>query len=92
MLREQLILKARHLGIKGVHHMKKVDLEWAIYLKESTPLHLQLSSFNDTLSNTITIANEIPNVSLNVIDLNEKILTDFKMEDISREKQMWLIS
>ena len=34
MLRDELIIKAKGLGIKGTYRMKKVDLEWAIYLKE----------------------------------------------------------
>jgi hypothetical protein len=86
MLREQLVIRAKELGIKSTYRMKKVDLEWAIYLKES------LLWFNDIAGNTITITNEDTDISLNVIDLNEKILTDYKMKDISREKQMWLIS
>ena len=84
--REQLVIRAKELGIKSTYRMKKVDLEWAIYLKES------LLWFNDIAGNTITITNEDTDISLNVIDLNEKILTDYKMKDISREKQMWLIS
>ena len=82
MKREELINKAKEHGIKGISRMKKVDLEWAIYLKES------VNWFNDK----ITITNEEPDVSLNVIDLNELDLNDYKMWDISREKQMWLIS
>ena len=31
--REDLIKKAKSLGVKGIYRMKKVDLEWAIYLK-----------------------------------------------------------
>ena len=81
--REQLVIRAKELGIKSTYRMKKVDLEWAIYLKES------LLWFNDIAGNTITITNEDTDISLNVIDLNEKILTDYKMKDISREKQMW---
>jgi hypothetical protein len=84
MKREQLKLKARELGIKGIYRMKKVDLEWAIYLKES------IIWFNDIAGNKLS--NENTDISLDVIDLNEKILTDFKMKDISREKQLWLIS
>ena len=84
MLREQLVNKAKELGIKGIYRMKKVDLEWAIYLKES------MDWFNDIAGNKLT--DEDTDICLNVIDLNEKILTDFKMKDISREKQMWLIS
>jgi hypothetical protein len=49
MKREELINKAKELGIKGISRMKKVDLEWAIYLKES------MSWFNDIAGNTITI-------------------------------------
>jgi len=88
MKREELINKAKELGIKGISRMKKVDLEWSIYLKESV---------NDKLS----ITNEDVDVSLNVIDLNELDLTDtladasslrYKMQDISKEKQLWLIS
>ena len=30
MLRDELIKKAKGLGIKGIYVMKKVDLEWAI--------------------------------------------------------------
>lgn len=81
MLREQLIQKAKSLGIKGIYRMKKVDLEWAIYLKES------VSWFNDIAGNTITITDEEVDISLNEIDL-----TDYKMWDIPREKQLWLIS
>lgn len=92
MLRDELIIKAKGLGIKGTYRMKKVDLEWAIYLKES------VSWFNDIAGNTITITDEEVDISLNEIDLNsvgvkgECPLTDFKMWDIPKEKQMWLIS
>jgi hypothetical protein len=85
MKREELINKAKELGIKGISRMKKADLEWAIYLKES------ISWFNDIAGNTI-ITNEDVDVSLNVIDLNKHDLTDYKMWDISKEKQLWLIS
>lgn len=81
MLREELIQKAKRLGIKGIYRMKKVDLEWAIYLKES------VSWFNDIAGNTITITDEEVDISLNEIDL-----TDYKMWDIPKEKQLWLIS
>lgn len=86
MKREELINKAKELGIKGISRMKKTDLEWAIYLKES------IIWFNDIAGNTITITNEDVDVSLNVIDLNKLDLTDYKMWDISKEKQLWLIS
>lgn len=92
MLREQLIQKAKSLGIKGTYRMKKTDLEWAIYLKES------IIWFNDIAGNTITITDEEVDISLNEIDLNsvgvkgECPLTDFKMKDIDKHKQMWLIS
>ena len=86
MLREQLIQKAKSLGIKGIYRMKKVDLEWVIYLKES------VSWFNDIAGNTITITDEDTDISLNVIDLDKHDLTNFKMWDIPREKQLWLIS
>ena len=101
MLREQLIIKAKELGIKGTYKMRKTDLEWAIYLKES------IIWFNDIAGNTITVTDEDTDISLNVIDLNfvqpneggqgvigdkSLDLTDFKMWDISREKQLWLIS
>ncbi len=89
MLREQLIQKAKSLGIKGTYRMKKTDLEWAIYLKES------IIWFNDIAGNTITITDEEVDISLNEIDLNSvgvNPLTDFKMKDIDKEKQMWLIS
>jgi len=81
MLREQLIQKAKSLGVKGIYRMKKVDLEWAIYLKES------IIWFNDIAGNTITITDEEVDISLNEIDL-----TEFKMKDIDKHKQMWLIS
>lgn len=81
MLRDELIQKAKGLGIKGTYRMKKVDLEWAIYLKES------ITWFNDIAGNTITITDEEVDISLNEIDLK-----DFKMWDIPKEKQMWLIS
>ena len=81
MKREELINKAKELGIKGISRMKKVDLEWAIYLKES------VIWFNDIAGNTISITNEDVDVSLNVIDL-----TEYKMKDIDKHKQMWLIS
>jgi hypothetical protein len=86
MKREELINKAKELGIKGISRMKKTDLEWAIYLKTS------MLWFNDIAGNTITITNEDVDVSLNVIDLNKLDLTDYKMWDISKEKQLWLIS
>ncbi len=86
MLREQLVSQAKELGIKGIYRMKKIDLEWAIYLKQS------INWFNDIAGNTITITNEEPDISLNVIDLDKPDLTNFKMKDISREKQLWLIS
>jgi len=98
MLREQLVSQAKELGIKGIYRMKKIDLEWAIYLKQS------INWFNDIAGNTITITNEEPDISLNVIDLDfvqpneggqgDKSLNliNFKMKDISREKQLWLIS
>jgi hypothetical protein len=81
MLREQLIQKAKSLGVKGIYRMRKTDLEWAIYLKES------VSWFNDIAGNTITITDEEVDISLNEIDL-----TEFKMRDIPVDKQMWLIS
>ena len=81
MLREQLIQKAKSLGVKGIYRMKKTDLEWAIYLKES------IIWFNDIAGNTITITDEEVDISLNEIDL-----TEFKMKDIDKHKQMWLIS
>ncbi len=81
MLREQLIQKAKSLGVKGIYRMKKTDLEWAIYLKES------IIWFNDIAGNTITITDEEVDISLNEIDL-----TEFKMKDIPIDKQMWLIS
>ena len=81
MLREQLIQKAKSLGVKGIYRMKKTDLEWAIYLKES------IIWFNDIAGNTITITDEEVDISLNEIDL-----TKFKMWDIDKHKQMWLIS
>jgi hypothetical protein len=84
MLRDELIQKAKGLGIKGTYRMKKVDLEWAIHLKES------ISWFNDIAGNTITITDEEVDISLNEIDLIP--LKDFKMWDIPKEKQMWLIS
>lgn len=92
MLRDELIQKAKGLGIKGTYRMKKVDLEWAIHLKES------ISWFNDIAGNTITITDEEVDISLNEIDLSsvgvkgECPLKDFKMWDIPKEKQMWLIS
>jgi hypothetical protein len=92
MKREELIQKAKSLGITGTSRMKKVDLEWAIYLKQS------ISWFNDIAGNTITITDEEVDISLNEIDLNsvgvkgEFPLTDFKMWDIPKEKQLWLIS
>ena len=89
MLREQLIQKAKSLGVKGIYRMKKTDLEWAIYLKES------IIWFNDIAGNTITITDEEVDISLNEIDLNSVgviPLTDFKMKDIDKHKQMWLIS
>ncbi|MAO22227.1 MAG: hypothetical protein CMJ25_15880 [Phycisphaerae bacterium] len=95
MLREELINKAKELGIKGISRMKKVDLEWAIHLKES------INWFNDIAGNTITITDEDVDVSLNVTDLNfvqpneggqgDESL-NYKMWDIPREKQMWLVS
>jgi len=81
MLREQLIQKAKSLGVKGIYRMKKTDLEWAIYLKES------IIWFNDIAGNTIIITDEEVDISLNEIDL-----TEFKMKDIDKHKQMWLIS
>ena len=87
MLRDELIQKAKGLGIKGTYRMKKVDLEWAIHLKES------ITWFNDIAGNTITITDEEVDISLNEIDLKgECPLTDYKMWDISRQKQLWLIS
>jgi len=85
MKREELINKAKKLGIKGISRMKKVDLEWIIYIKES------INWFNDIAGNTITITNEDVDVSLNVIDLNKPDLTDYKMWDIPKEIQLWLI-
>lgn len=81
MLREDLIKKAKSLGVKGIYRMRKTDLEWAIYLKES------VSWFNDIAGNTITITDEEVDISLNEIDL-----TEFKMWDIPIDKQLWLIS
>lgn len=85
MKREELINKAKELGIKGISRMKKVNLEWAIYLKEN------VNCFNDIARNTITITNEEPDVSLNVIDLTD-ISLNYKIWDIPRKKQLWLIS
>ncbi len=101
MLRDELIIKAKELGIKGTYRMRKVDLEWAIHLKES------INWFNDIAGNTINVTDEDTDISLNIIDLDfvqpneggqgvigDKSLNliNFKMEDISREKQLWLIS
>ena len=87
MKREELINKAKELGIKGISRMKKVDLEYAIYLKES------VNWFNDIAGNTITITDEDVDISLNENDLTlADISFNYKMQDISREKQMWLIS
>ena len=87
MLRDELIQKAKGLGIKGTYRMKKTDLEWAIYLKES------ITWYNDIAGNTITITDEEVDISLNEIDLKgECPLTDFKMKDIDKHKQLWLIS
>jgi hypothetical protein len=88
MLREQLIQKAKSLGVKGIYRMKKVDLEWAIYLKES------VNWFNDIAGNTITITDEEVDISLNEIDFvkpNEGG-QEIKMKDINKHKQLWLIS
>ena len=87
MKRSELVLKAKELNIKGVSRMRKNQLEWAIQLHECA------SWFNDIAGNTITITNEEPDISLNVIDLDKSLnLINFKMKDISREKQLWLIS
>jgi hypothetical protein len=101
MLREELINKAKSLGIKGTYRMKKIDLEWAIHLTES------MCWFNDIAGNKITITDEDTDISLNIIDLDfvqpneggqgvigdkSLDLTDFKMWDIPIDKQLWLIS
>jgi hypothetical protein len=86
MLREELINKAKSLGIKGTYRMKKIDLEWAIHLTES------MCWFNDIAGNKITITDEDTDISLNIIDLDKHDLTDFKMWDIPIDKQLWLIS
>ena len=101
MLREQLIIKAKELGIKGTYRMKKVDLEWAIHLNQT------INWFNDIAGNKITITDEDIDIPLNIIDLDfvqpneggqgvigdkSLNLTNFKMKDISRDKQLWLIS
>jgi len=83
MSRDELIIKAKELGIKGTYRMKKIDLEWAIHVNQT------INWFNDIAGNKIIITDEDTDISLNIIDLD---LINFKMEDISREKQLWLIS
>jgi len=83
MLRDELIIKAKELGIKGTYRMKKIDLEWAIHVNQT------INWFNDIAGNKIIVTDEDADISLNIIDLD---LINFKMEDISREKQLWLIS
>ena len=63
MKREELINKAKELGIKGISRMKKVDLEWAIYLKAS------MLWFNDIAENNIIIHKDIE-VELEVLDVS----------------------
>jgi predicted nucleotidyltransferase len=63
MKREELINKAKELGIKGISRMKKVDLEWAIYLKAS------ILWFNDITENNIIIHEDIE-VELEVLDVS----------------------
>ena len=86
MLREDLIQKAKSLGVPGTYRMKKVDLEWAIYLKESIPF------LNDIAGNTITITDEDVIVSLNCDVTKFKSSLKYKMRDIDKHKQLWLIS
>ena len=63
MKREELINKAKELGIKGISRMRKVDLEWAIYLKAS------MLWFNDIAENNIIIHKDIE-VELEVLDVS----------------------
>lgn len=59
MKRQELIKKARSMGIKGAYRMKKADLEQIIHLKEC------LDWFNDIAGYTITIVDEGVDISLN---------------------------
>ena len=61
MKRQELIKKARSMGIKGAYRMKKADLEQAIFLKDC------LDWFNETAGCTITITDEGVDISLNTL-------------------------
>ena len=86
MKRDELVLKAKQLNIKGASRMRKNQLEWAIQLYECA------SWFNDIAGNKIIINDNEEDFDLEIIDLNKPDLTDFKMWDIPIDKQKWLLS
>ena len=86
MKRNELVLKAKQLNIKGASRMRKNQLEWAIQLHECA------SWFNDIAGNKITINDNDEDFDLEIIHLDKPDLTDFKMWDIPIEKQKWLLS
>ena len=86
MKRNELVLKAKQLNIKGASRMRKNQLEWAIQLHECA------SWFNDIAGNKITINDNNEDFDLEIIHLDKPDLTDFKMWDIPIEKQKWLLS
>ena len=86
MKRNELVLKAKQLNIKGASRMRKNQLEWAIQLHECA------SWFNDIAGNKITINDNYEDFDLEIIHLDKPDLTDFKMWDIPIEKQKWLLS
>jgi len=86
MKRNELVLKAKQLNIKGASRMRKNQLEWAIQLHECA------CWFNDIAGNKITINDNDEDFDLEIIHLDKPDLTHFKMWDIPIEKQKWLLS
>jgi|TARA_R110000744_G_scaffold373526_1_gene485749 hypothetical protein len=83
MKRNELLTIAKNYRIKGIYKMKKTDLEYAIYLYECA------SWFNDIIANTITITNDDANdISLDIIDLNEQAMYNYKKWDIEDEEKI----
>lgn len=86
MKRDELVLRAKELNIKGASRMRKNEL---INIIKS--LHQYATWFNNIIDNKIII-NDDDDFDLEIIDLDKPDLTDFKMWDIDKDKQKWLLS
>ena len=84
MKRDELVSRAKKLNIKGACRMRKNQLQSIINLYECSYW------FNNIIDNKITINND-DDFDLEIIDLDKLDLTNFKMWDIDKEKQKWLL-